>query len=331
MFSRFLLLLILFFYSSILFAIKLDNTRSNEELHSFYMLVIVVKTGEFDCISEFIHDSKFQKNIKIRSISLDTLRIKGNQSLLPYEQVLKDKLNDELYNFVVIIDEFRNLSADFYKFVNANYKNKNLVVSYCSESDIQLSLQFNRVFNFLKELEDRPYNIYYVYNSNSKMNTHYFGLLTNNNYGLDLNITKHQITYKQELTLLLNTLIKDTNNVVISNLDYVIDDVTGKLLEMPDILDEFSFYSSKNMFIPITHNICRSLKTQFIIGWDFDVVASTIDEFISHKQQHLEFFKQVVSSKFIINFSLANRVLENYDITKLEHLLEYADHVYYLN
>lgn len=331
MFRRYVLFLLLFIYSSCLFAAKINNIRTNEELNNFYVLFIVVKNGPFDCISKYIDESKFQQNIKIRSISLDTLRIKGNLSLLPYEQVVKDKLNDEHYDFIIIVDEFKVLSNEFYKFITANYKNNSMVVSYCSDSDIHLSLQFNRFFSFLKELEDKPYNVYYLYNSNSKMNNHYFGLLTINNYGLQLNIVKHQITYKQELTRLLNMLIKDNSNIVISNLDYVIDDITGDLLELSEIMGEFSFYSSHNIFLPITHNTCRVLNTQFVISWDFKVLTNTIDEFISQKQQHLDFFKQSVSSEFIINFSLKNGILENYDVNKLEHLLEYTDHVYYIH
>lgn len=330
MFNRFLLFLVLFIYSSFSYSIKLNNVRSNEELNNFYILFIIVKTGDFTCISEYLNQTKFQSNIKVRSISLDTLRIKGNQSLLPYEQILKDKLNGEHYDFIVILDEFRSLSNEFYKFINSNYKNNSLIVSYCSDSDVHLSLQFNRFFSFLKELNDKPYNIHYLYNSNSKMNNHYFGLLGSNNYGLQLNVVKHQVTYKQEVTHLLNTLIKDSSNVIISNLDYIIDDITGDLLELSELTSEFSFYSAHNMFLSITHNICRPLNTQFVISWDFKVVTDTIDEFISQKQQHLDFFKQVVSSEFIINFSLKNGVLKDYDVNKLEHLLEYTDHVYYI-
>ena len=309
---------------------KLDNTRSNEELNNFYILLIIVKTGEFSCISKYIDQSRFQDNIKVRSISLDTLRIKGNQSLLPYEEVVKNKLKDERYDFVIILDEFRSLSNEFYKFVSANYKNNSLIVSYSSDSDIHLALYFNRFFSFLKELNNKSYNIHYLYNSNSKMNNHYFGLLTINNYGLQLNIVKHQITYKQELTRLLNMLIKDNSNIVISNLDYIIDEVTGNLLDLFEIADSVSFYSSHNLFLSISHNICRPLNTQFTISWDFDVLTKTVDDFIVQKQQHLDFFKQSISSEFIINLSLKNGVLKDYDINKLEHLLEYSDHAHYI-
>lgn len=301
--------------------------RNQGQINNFYILFIVIKTGPYNCISHYIANSRFKDNIKVRSISVDTLRIKPNQTIEVYEQLIKNKLVNEFYNFIIILDEFGSLSPGFYKFVRNEYKNNSVIVSYSSSADIYLSLTFDRFFTFIQELFNiNEVTIHYLYNVNTSMNDVYSELL-NIDYGMKAHLIKHQLLYRKDLTILLNTLSKEKNIVVISNLDYLLDDVSGKLLVMTDITGDFEYYNKNNILLTITHNMCKKIKTAFSLSWDGKYVSTILDNFISDKQQHISLTKIIVPSTFSIDFTLGAELLKKYDINKLENLLEYTDNV----
>lgn len=313
---------------------SISNVHNNIHIHrnqgpinNFYILFIIIKTGSFNCISNYIANTRFKNDIKIRSITIDTLRIKNNQTLDSYESIIKNKLINENYNFIVIMDEFKILSSDFYKFVNNEYANNNVVVSYSSGADIYLSLTFDRFFTFIHELFNiQEVNVHYLFNANTPMNDVYINLL-DNDYGMKIKVIKHQILYRKELNLLLNELSRDKNSVIISNLDYLLDEVSGKLLIMSDISEDLEYYNKNNIFLTITHNVCKKTKTAFSLSWDVNYMGMVLDNFISNKQQHIPIVKQIIPSSFSINFALSTDILKKYDVHKLENLLEYTDNV----
>lgn len=301
--------------------------RNQGKINNFYILFIIVKTGSFNCISHYLENSRFKDNIKIRSISIDTLRIKNNQTIEAYEQIIKNKLVNESYNFIVILDEFGLLSSDFYKFAHNEYNNNSVIISYSWNSDIYLSLTFDRFFTFIRELfNTQDINVHYLYNINSPMNDHYSNLLSNN-YGVNIKLIKHQILYRKDLTLLLNSLTRQSNTIIISNLDYVIDEVSAKLLLMADLTSDLEYYNKNNIFLAITHNICKNTHTAFTLSWDMSYISAILDNFIADKQQHIDLAKQIIPSRFNVNFTLGSELLKKYDIHKLENLLEYTDNV----
>lgn len=301
-----------------------NNNRKIEFVHisdteSQSILFIAITKGEYQCISDYVKNTKFSNAI-IRSIDINITYSKNHHSLTLYESILKQKLETEKYNYIIILDEAKTLSDVFYDYMKSNFNNQFVTIGYMDVGDIQLFIDFKKVFLILNELEiSNDLEVYFIHNSDNKINEYYKAAIKDATTSVVNDISVKNIS---ELVILLNKIQNDPKNVIITNLDYLIDDVSGLLLYIDDILVEMN---SKNVLAVISHNKCQPLNSKISIFWDMYQLSEKIDLVL--KQTEHKQYKIVSSLGF--NLFLNKNMIDILTYEKIKSVLKYMDVVIY--
>ena len=298
---------------------KLHFVRSENIEHQHILFVTATK-GYYQCVSNYARYTNFT-NPKIKSISINLTYSSNHNSLLFYEKILQEKIIEEKYDYVVIIDEIGNFSKEFYSFIKEKFNKKSIVISYINFGDIQLIANFNKLISLLQQVElFTDFNLYFIYNENNKLTNFYKDMLKsqidpNNLYNIS-------IKYVKDLRLLLSKIKEDQHNIILSSTDYLIDDVTGSLIQLEDILDELYI---KNITVIISHNTCKPVNAKFSMFWCMYTLTNKI-EFLFKTPTNGPI---IIDSLLGINLHLNKDLIDKLDFSSVESILKITDTVIY--
>lgn len=307
-------------------ALTVDISRKFEAISFINILFLTATFGEYKCLDDLIEKSKFLKFIKVKSIDLNINNIRSSNNLEEYETLIEDKIENGNFDYIIIIDESYLFNTSFYEKLEKDYPNKIITISHNSSSDIRLFIDFNRFFLLLKELNlvDK-YDIYYLHNKDNDINELYYNILNMNN-GDDFSLRDVQICYTSDLNRLINKIKLKEGVILVSNMDVLYDDVSGKTLNQYQIMNLINDNSIPTL--NISHNSCSHKPTNsaFYLLWDNKELIDIIDAIITQRRLDNSSDVYILSSKFNVNLSL-NNILKSPDVKKLKSLLEFTDDV----
>lgn len=323
---KFLLIILLFCFSFITVATEINITRKNESTKFIDILFLTATYGEYNCLGNLINSSKFLKFLKVKSINLNINNIKGSNNLDYYENIIKKKITIGEYDYIIIIDESKSFSKTFYEELLNKFPNKIITISHnIGNSDIKLFIDFNRFFLLLKELDLIDiYDVYYLHNKDNSIDELYLSLL---NANTDFNVHAVQLLNVHDLTHLIDKIKNKNDAVFITNLDFLYDDVSGKIIYQTEILELIHEHSI--IVLDIVHNDCNynPINSAFYLLWDYTELINLIDNIITQNRLEGKSQNYILSSKFNVNFSLNNNILKSPDVKKLKSLLGFTDDV----
>ncbi len=323
---RIFLFTILFCLSFITESLEIDISRKNEFTKFINVLFLTATYGEYDCLDNLIASSKFLKFLKVKSINLNINNIKGTNNLDYYEDIIEKKIKIGNYDYVIIIDESKSFSKIFYNELLINFPNKIITISHnTGNSNIKLFIDFNRFFLLLKELDlIDTYDVYYLHNKNNPIDDLYSSLL---NINTDFNIHNVQLLELRDLVRLIDKVKNKLDVIFITNLDFLHDEVSGKIVNQSEILTLIHDYAI--VTLNIVHNSCNydPINSAFYLLWDYKELINLIDDIITQTRLEGKSQNYILSSKFNVNFSLNNNILKSPDVKKLKSLLEFTDDV----
>lgn len=302
---------------------KISVTRYSGLTDHFYILFITIGRGEYDCIPDFNKYSQFD-DIEVRSIGINLNKQRGNKNLITYESVLIDKIESEAYNYVVVLDESGSLSSEFYKYLKTKFPTSHRIISYVEPADILLSLDFTKMFLLLKHLDDSlEYNIYYLHNEDNPLNNYYKTKLKSTVTTIKHNVIDVSIKSIQDVRAVLNKIRNSKTDIILSTVDFVFDDVFGKVYDLKDLSYEYN--SGNNIVVTISHNNCNAIKSSVTLSWDIQEIVSKIDNAIRDRNRTPS--KTIVSSLMSVDMNINNNIFRKYDLKQLEAVLDCADRV----
>lgn len=308
-------------------ALTVDIVRKNESIEFINVLVLTATFGEFNCLSTLFKKSKFSEFLKVRSIDLNIRNIVGLDNLDYYETTIKNKIAIGNFDYIISIDEAKSFSDDFYDYMMTNFPKQFISISHNSNVDIRLFIDFNRFFLLLDELDElESYEIYYLHNKNNDIDQLYFNLLSNI-IGEKSKLRDQKLMYVRDLTKLIDKVKNRDDVIFISNLDFLYDDVSGKIIYQTGILNLINEHRITSL--NISHNNCDTspINSAFYLVWDNADLMSIIDNIITQRRLEDKHQIYILPSKFIINLSLDTNVLKSPDVKKLKSLLEFTDDV----
>ena len=305
-----------------------DKIKSNRKLHFTrlenvehqHILFVTATKGYYQCVSDYARYTKFT-NPKIKSINVNLTYASNHNSLNFYETLIRTKITEEKYDYVIIVDETANFSKEFYDFIKEKFNKKSVVISYVNFGDIQLIANFNKLILLLHQIEPFvEFNLYFIHNENNKLTTFYKDILksqldSHNLYGMS-------IKYVKDLRLFLNKIKEDQHNIILSSTDYLIDDVTGSLIQLEDILDELY---TKNITVIISHNTCKPVNSKFSMYWCIRKLTNNIELLFKEPSDK----PIIIESSLGINLYLNKDLIDKLDFSSIESILKNTDTVIY--
>lgn len=334
-----ILIIILLIYSSILNSdynnsnyqsrkIKVETTKFTDN-HNFSTLIISATYGYYGCISGLISKSKFLNNMNVRSLAIDVTRNKSVNNLKSYETIVLEKLKEGNYKFIIIFDEVNLFTSDFTDSLKTNYTKNIIIIGHNDGDNIYLIPNFNNFFQMLRLLDKQTsYDVYYVHNANSSMDRLFLNLLKTVS-SATVSINDVTIIYESELTNLVNRLKSTKNNVIISNLHYLINDVDGTLLKHLAISKIFKKITKPATLI-LSHTTCGHFdESPFSLSWELDQITDTLDSFIFNIRNNLPINNYILSTQLNLNLVLNASILGNITTNDLYTLLDSVDNVIY--
>jgi hypothetical protein len=304
---------------------SVENTQCTDT--KFYVLFVTLTYDFSDCVSLYIKNSIFSKFIEYRSINFDITRTQGKSNISLYESLIKEKIKQGNYKFIIIVDESKIISNEFVEYLNENFFNKYIIIGFKESNDIFLSIDFNNFFQVVRQLTDlNKFDVYFLFNSFKNNNIYISNLKSINT--VELNVIPVQITYQSEVTVLLNKLKKSPGSIVISNLHYMIEDITGSIIKQKEISEYISSFTSPISLI-IETKACHLPKSAFSIIWGFDHIVDVVDSFIVKSRNNVTFTKYILSSELSINLTLSKTLFKSIPNDELHKILEYMDNITY--
>ena len=304
---------------------KISFSREGSVVNFLNVLFITATYGDYTCICDYVKYSKFTEYLKVKSLSINLNTTKG--SLSYYENIIKERIGTNLFDFVIVLDESAAFSDEFYNNLKNNIHDSLIKISYKDEADIRLFIDFSRFFNLINELKlVNSYKVYYLHNKDNPIDDLYYSILGNIQ---GINLKGFQIETTRELQKLLDKCRNNSETVIISNLDRLCDDVSGKIITQVGIINIIAEYNLLNL--NINHNqdeLHINDDSMFDIFWSSKQLSVIIDDIIT--QRRLKTDKNevyILSSKFNINLSLDDPLINAPDVKKLKSILEYTDHV----
>lgn len=304
---------------------KISFSREGSVVNFLNVLFITATYGDYICIYDYVKYSKFTKYLKVKSLSINLNTTKG--SLSYYENIIKERIGTNLFDFVIVLDESAAFSEEFYQYLKTNIKDSLIKISYRDEADIRLFIDFSRFFNLINDLNlVKDYTVYYLHNKDNPVDDLYYAILSNTT---GINLKGHTIDTTRELQKLLDKCRNNSDIVIISNLDKLFDDVSGKIINQVGIIKIVAEYNLINL--NINHNqdeIHIHDESTFDIFWSSRQLSEIIDNIVTQRRLKTDENEvYILSSKFNINLSLDDPLINAPDVKNLKSILEYTDYV----
>ena len=157
---------------------KISFSREGSVVNFLNVLFITATYGDYTCICDYVKYSKITEYLKVKSLSINLNTTKG--SLSYYENIIKERIGTNLFDFVIVLDESAAFSDEFYNNLKNNIHDSLIKISYKDEADIRLFIDFSRFFNLINELKlVNSYKVYYLHNKDNPIDDLYYSILGN--------------------------------------------------------------------------------------------------------------------------------------------------------
>jgi hypothetical protein len=332
-----ILIIILLIQSSILNADPVKNNSRKIDIETikfienfnFYTLVISATYDYYDCVSGLISKSKFLNSMDVRSLAIDITRNKGSSNSINYEKIVKEKIAEGNYKFIILFDEVGLFSDEFVEHLKSTPTKNVITIGHNEINNIYLIPNFNNFFQMLKLIDKQSsYDVYYIHNANSSMDRLFLNLLKNVS-SASLSVNDVTAIYESEITNLINRLKTSSNNVIISNLHYIIDDVSGSLLRDSEISKIFKKINKPTTLI-ISHGPCNHFdQNSFSLSWQLNQLTDMIDTFIFNTRNNIPITNYILSTQLNLNLILNASILGTITTNDLYDILDSVDNVIY--
>lgn len=257
---------------------KFHDMRTSPDGKKF-ILITSIMNGKFKCTFDYTKHTALD-DVNIRTMNVNIVRYRSGLNMKAFETAVLMKVSQLKYDYVVVLDGAKNLRDDFYLDLGSLTQGRFVTISYVPPANINLSLNFDKLFSFLSNLNtdgDAAFTGFYLYTDGNAVNAPYIEALKVKKYEAEFNIVPVKIDTIESLRNVLNKIRGQPNSIVISNIDYIIDSVTGKILTPFEIAKELK--QSKNFIVVIAHNECASNYFPHTLSWEDKKVAAAIDTF----------------------------------------------------